>query len=268
MMKPALALCAAAALLAQPRPHFEVASIKPSPAELNFGPYCDGGGSPGTMVLRCSTAQELIEFAYGYYANGRSRDLRPLHILGGPSWIDSNRFDIEAKAEGSPGDEMMAGPMLQTLLEERFKLKVHRESREAPVYALILAKSGLKLQPLKEACGADSSNPCGVGKMRSNGQEMTIDQHAASMADFSATLPLDRTVIDRTGVSGLFDFHLEFVLDDSTSGTPFGHVGPASEGAAGESIFTAIQKLGLGLEPAKSQVEFLVIDHVEKPAAN
>jgi uncharacterized protein (TIGR03435 family) len=267
----AAALAAMLTLQAQspePRPQFDVATIRPSPSELNFGPHCDGdGGSPGRLTLKCNTLLELIQFAYGLYANGRTLNPQHLQISGGPGWIDSDRFDIEARAEGNPQDEMMAGPMLQTLLEDRFKLKVHREIRERPVYALTVAKSGLKLQPLKHAC--QLPDPCGVGKMRSNGQNMTLDTRAVSMVDFTALLGLDRPVVDKTDVAGLFDFHLEFVLDGATPGNPFGSHDPAPSGdSAGPSIFTAIQKLGLRLESTRGPVEFLVIDHVERPSAN
>lgn len=252
----------------EPRPNFDVATIRPSPSELNFGPHCEGGSeSPGRLTLRCITVQDLIHVAYGLYANGRTASPQTPQISGGPRWIDSDRFDIEAKAEGNPRDAMMAGPMLQALLEDRFKLKVHRETRERPVYALMVAKTGLKLQPLKHACQLPDA--CGVGKMRSNGQNITLDVHAMSMKDFSGTLGLDRPVIDKTGVAGIFDFHLEFVLDGATPGFPFGSHEPTSSGdGAGPSIFTAIQKLGLKLESAKGPVEFLVIDHVEKPSSN
>jgi uncharacterized protein (TIGR03435 family) len=247
----------------EPRPQFDVATIRPSPSELNFGPHCEGGSeSPGRLTLRCITVQDLIHFAYG----GRTASPQTPQISGGPRWIDSDRFDIEAKADGNPSDEMMAGPMLQTLLEDRFQLKVHREIRERPVYVLTVAKSGLKLQPLQHACQVP--DPCGIGKMRSNGQNMTLDVHAMSIADFSGSLGLDRPVIDKTGVAGLFDFHLEFVLDGATPGFPFGSHEPTSGDGAGPSIFTAIQKLGLKLESAKGPVEFLVIDRVEKPSSN
>jgi uncharacterized protein (TIGR03435 family) len=264
----ALAAVSSRAQIAAPLPRFDVATIRPSPSELNFGPHCDGDrGSPGRLVMKCNTVKELVQFAYGLYANGATLTPQPLQISGGPGWIDSDRFDIEARAEGKPTDEMMAGPMLQTLLEDRFTLKVHRERRERPVYELTVAKSGFKLQPLKNAC--QIPDPCGVIKMRSNGQNMTLDVRAMSITDFSGFLGLDRPVIDKTGVAGVFDFHLEFVLDGATPGNPFGgHDSTPSGDGASPSIFTAIQKLGLKLEPAKGPVEFLVIDHVEKPSAN
>src|ERR1700674_660462 len=81
-----------------PRPQFEVASIRPSLSELNFGPHCAGDGpSPGRLRLRCNTVQELIQFAYGFYANGVTLNANTLHISGGPGWTDSARFDIRSE---------------------------------------------------------------------------------------------------------------------------------------------------------------------------
>jgi uncharacterized protein (TIGR03435 family) len=104
-----------------------------------------------------------------------------------------------------------------------------------------VAKSGLKLQPLKEACRPP--DPCGVGKMRSNGQNLTLDVRSMSLTESSGFLGLYRPVLDKTGVAGSFDFHLEFVLDGATPGNPFGSHEPTPSGdGAGPSIFTAIQK--------------------------
>jgi uncharacterized protein (TIGR03435 family) len=271
-----------------PRSHaqsFEVASVKPSgPVDAA---HCSGDDvSPGRLKIQCDTVQDLIKGAYGVFKNGVPQ---PLQISGGPAWINSDHYDIEAKAEGGLRAEQM-GPMIQSLLEDRFKLRVHREMRELPVYELTVAKSGLKLQPLKEACisrdpmsppsppapGQKPPNFCGTPRMRLKRQNVTWDLHAASMTDFSAYLNfparnLDRTVIDKTGVAGIFDFHLEFTPDGAT---PFfqGRGGPvpptSADDPAGPSIFTALQELGLKLESAKGPVEFLVIDHVEKPSAN
>jgi uncharacterized protein (TIGR03435 family) len=181
--------------------------------------------------------------------------------------------------------EQMMGPMLQALLEDRFQLKTHREARELPVYTLTVAKSGLKVQALKEDCapldmsvmmappapGQKAPNFCGSSRMHRNGQTMILDLHATSMSDlanrFSASL--DRAVIDKTGVEGIFDLHLEFGLDETTPGFPPARGGPAaSDDAPGPSIFTAVQELGLRLEPSKGPVEFLVIDRVERPSGN
>jgi uncharacterized protein (TIGR03435 family) len=182
--------------------------------------------------------------------------------------------------------------MLRTLLEERFKLKIHRETKEMPVYALTVSKSGLKLSPLKDGgCvaidlnhmptptpGQPMPNFCGNTSMRMNGQSVTMDGHGMNLQDFSARLSmmLDRKVIDKSGVTGAFDFHLEFAPDESMpmfrggrggagdSGTP-----PATAEIAGPSIIDALQEqLGLKLLPDKGPVESLIIDHVEKPTEN
>jgi uncharacterized protein (TIGR03435 family) len=249
-----------------PRPQFEVASVKPSgPVDAA---HCSGDrASPGRLKINCDTLQELIQAAYGG-AYGASQ------LSGGPAWITSDHYDIEAKGEAVLRVEQIA-PMLQSLLEDRFKLKIHRETKEIPVYALTVAKSGLKLQPLQDACtlrdpmnppsppvpGQKPPNFCGTPRVRFNGQNMTWDLHAASMTGFASYLivpfrTLDRTVIDKTGVAGIFDFHLEFAPDG------------AAPDDTGPSIFTAIQELGLKLESAKGPVEFLVIDHVERPSGN
>jgi uncharacterized protein (TIGR03435 family) len=206
----------------------------------------------------------------------------PIKISGGPGWIDSDRYDIEAKADGNPPGEIMAGPMTQALLEDRFKLKVHREAREQPVYSLTVAKGGLKIQPLTEPCvtrdllammaarGAPPSNICGsVRRPTVKGQNMTVDLRSMTMANLAAYLSgtMDRTVLDKTSTPGIFDMKLEFVIDDTTRNFPGARAATPSADP-GPSIFTAIQQLGLKLESDKGPVEFLVIDHVEKPSEN
>jgi uncharacterized protein (TIGR03435 family) len=177
---------------------------------------------------------------------------------------------------------MMMGPMLQALLEDRFRLKVHRETRDGPVYALTVAKSGLRIQPLKDPCvrrelmagiaplepGQKPPNYCNSTNVQMNGPSITMDMRAMSMTFFAGNISpgLDRPVIDKTGVEGVFDIHLEFAPDQSTPGY-MGGGKPATDGAA-QSIFPAIQELGLKLEPARGPVEFLVVDRVERPSEN
>jgi uncharacterized protein (TIGR03435 family) len=266
-------------------PQFEVASIKAS--GMLDGAHCGGDGpSPGRLTMRCATVQSLIQSAYGTFTNGPTFVPKQLQISGGPSWFNSEHYDVEAKTASNAPLDQMAGTMLQALLEDRFKLKLHRESREMPVYALTVAKGGLKVQPLKEACtplnpmaitsppapGQRPPNFCGTPRMQMKGQTFVLDLHATSMTDLASRFSgsLDRAVLDNTGVAGIFDFHLEFVLDDTTPGLMFlrGRTPPSDNDPAGPSIFTAIQELGLRLEPTKGPVEFLVIDHIEKPAPN
>jgi uncharacterized protein (TIGR03435 family) len=242
--------------------------------------------------MECATLQRLIQLAYVTFADGASPDMQMIQISGGPGWTQSESYDLAAKAEGAARVEQMMGPMLRALLEDRFKLKIHRETKEMPVYALTVAKSGFKLHPLKEdgcvaidlnrlptpAPGQPMPNFCGNISMRMGGQSVTMDGHGMSVKDFSARLStmVDRKVIDKSGVTGLFDFHLEFAPDEATTmfrggrggGGDAGNPAPAAE-VAGPSIFDALQEqMGLKLLPDKGPVESLVIDHAEKPSEN
>jgi uncharacterized protein (TIGR03435 family) len=223
--------------------------------------------------------------AYFWNANGHANSsLITPPISGGPAWINSDKFMINAKADGNTPQEIMRGPMLQALIEERFKLKIRHETREVPVYALTVAKNGPKLQRFKEgSCipidhtKPDSFKPgrtC-VSRTGRNGSNVTFDVRGLSLHDFSAWFGLDRPVIDRTGITGLFDFHLEFAPDQSTptylpgGDQNRGFVATPDDPAGGPSIFTAVkEQLGLRLDPAKGPQEFLVIDHVERPSEN
>ncbi len=196
-------------------------------------------------------------------------------ISGGPAWMNSDRYDIEAKVEGKlKGDDLLL--VLKTLLEDRFQLKVHRETKEGPVYLLTAAMGGPKLSPsncivvdpahmpapasgegLPEICGRNKGGGTTTSRML-NIAGLKIDE-----PDPAATVPgltfylssiLERTVIDKTGLIGRFDVHLEYT--------------PQLDGD-GLSIFTAVQEqLGLKLESAKGPVETLIVDRVERPSAN
>jgi len=217
--------------------------------------------------------------AYVIFADGRHIDRDRVPISGGPAWLNSDRYTIEAKPNSPQTQEMMHGPILQAILESRFHLKVHLETREVPVYALIVAKGGLKLKPFKEGTCVPidflnlqmhtlESLSSDVRYCRNafdeEGGIVTYEAQGTSMDEFSkiAVGGLDRPVINKTGLNGLFDVHLEFVperADSSASPTD----------AAGVSIFTAVQQqLGLKLESAKGPGQFLVIDSVERPSEN
>lgn len=270
-------------------PQFDVASVK---LNTNCGAFRGGKMpfSPGRINMECTTLQDLVLSSYAFFANGVSLNQEILEITGGPSWAQSDHYDVTAKADGAVPVAQMMGPMLRALLEDRFKLKIHRQSKEMPVYSLTVAKSGLKIQPMKEgACvpvdlnhlpqpesGQPRPNFCGNMSLRMSPQGVTLDTHGLTMKEFAQRLSsmLDRTVIDKTEVSGQFDFHLEFAPDETTRG--FGGRGAGDAGASGlpatpegPSIISALQeKFGLKLMPDKGQVDTLVIDHVEKPTEN
>jgi uncharacterized protein (TIGR03435 family) len=220
-------------------------------------------------------------------------------ISGGPGWITSDHYDIEAKVEGElTGDAALM--LLKTLLEDRFQLKVHRETREGPVYVLTVNKGGFKLQPSncivvdptrQRPPVAPNEKPreyCGANRGGANGLSQTLNVTGLKMEETDmvhSTFPgltfylasiLGRPVVDKTGLSGRFDIRLEYARD-SPARSPRGQGGasddlnspaPAADNAS-PSIFTAVQEqLGLKLESTKGPIEFLVIDHVEKPSAN
>lgn len=296
----AVALVAALPGFAQPPipAAFEVSTVRPS-GVMDFD-HCagaDGPAGPGRLVFKCATLANLIQQAYAVFANGLSLNPQTLPISGAPAWLDSDHYDITAKVDANPPLVVMMGPMLQSLLEDRFKLRLHRETREVPVYTLTVAKSGLKLKPLEKpdctpadltkllappAPGQKPPNFCGATRFGRNGGDLTLNIHAMSMGEFSQYISrgplgpqLDRPVIDKTGIDGVFDFHLEFAPGQNTPGFLLQLRRPAPNGTAptsdpdGPSIFTAVQEqLGLKLEPAKGPGEFLVIDRVERPSEN
>jgi uncharacterized protein (TIGR03435 family) len=266
------------------RPSFDVASIRPN-SGCATQQRSGQGVSPGRLNLECVTLQVAIENAYGVWANAARPTLKHADVRGGPGWVNSDYYAILATAAGNPSRGQMNGPMLRTLLEERFTLKVHRESKDVPVYALTVAKNGLKLKPAQDGrCvqldpnqmpptptpGAPPPVVCGRPIPAPKGRNVTFDVFGVTIADFADGLlsrVMDRVVIDKTGQAGLFDVHFEFTPDDAT---PLGGQGPVPRsGEFGLSIFTALEdQLGLKLESTKGPVDVIVIDHIERPSEN
>jgi uncharacterized protein (TIGR03435 family) len=242
----------------------------------------------------------LIAQAYLSLPDGR-RNVQ-ITMDGGPAWINSDQYEINAVGDGTPSQEITRSTMLQAILEDRFGLKSHRETREVPVYALTAPKGGIKLQALPEgSCDPrDSSKPprpvrgtpSGLTEVLQPGQKptcalvlvtagagdrgTTLYAKASNLTEFAGALRivLDRPVINRTGITGMFDFRMQFAANQNAAGpAPDSPGAPASPGTvpdpAGPSIFTAIQdQLGLKLEATKGPGEFLVIDSVQRPTEN
>jgi uncharacterized protein (TIGR03435 family) len=264
----------AAALGAQPaRPAFEVASIKPSQENR----FMAVRALPGGRLAANAPVRLLIQNAYG---------LQSFQIAGGPAWVESDRFEIDAKATGG-ADRAQIMTMLQSLLEERFQLRSHRETRQLPVYELVAAKGGPKLPPAKagDCSSADAppppgrgqpmAFPCGRVGIQGESSGARMEGRQVAMVEFLRMLAglMGRAVLDKTGVTGTFDVHLKFAPDSTTAGlsamAPPGAAPPADISPENPSIFSALQEqLGLKLESAKGPVEVLVIDHVERPSAN
>ncbi len=190
----------------------------------------------------------ILEWAYG---------VRGFQVLGAPDWLREELFEIDARPE-HPATEAQIKQMVQALLADRFKLKLHRETKAIPVYALIVGKDGSKL-----AEGEVRSS-----QFRPFGDIVTppgkLTAHGATMAYFAQILTdnLDRPVIDKTNLTGNYNFDLTY------EGPSWSPDEPGSYKPFGAAIFGPIQKIGLKLEPQKSPVEMLVIDSVNHPSAN
>jgi uncharacterized protein (TIGR03435 family) len=263
----AVAVMAVAQTPAQ-KPKFDVSSVKPSPAGTRFGDTTRGN----RLALSGAPLKTLLRYAYP--------TLLGKQIVNTPSWMDSDLFDVEGKSDSEISQAQI--PLLvQSLLEDRFQLKAHREMRELLVYNLVVAKSGkLKLSPDQtpvDPTAPQTPSPSGpargsfrsIGKPSPTALTLVISGTAIRMDAFIGMLRqyAGRPLIDKTGLSGLYDFELQF---DMASGAPATNAGaPAASEPNIFPVFTALQEqLGLKLESAKAQLEVLVIDSVQKPSEN
>jgi uncharacterized protein (TIGR03435 family) len=279
-------LLAAAAAFAQAAParmEFEVASVKiaapAAPGTAPVGVHIDGS----QMIFRYLSLQDYIVMAYNIKK----------HQISGPDWLATERYDIQGKVPaGVAADQMRLNmrEMLQVLLEDRFKIKFHKETRELPVYALVLTKGGSKLKETPadpEADGANRAVDVAVNAGR-GGTTVSLPGGASimygylyleakrvnmlSLADNLARF-VDRPVIDATELKGSYDFRLEYNLDElrtmmRTSGSDPSVLAGIPDNP-GTSVLTSLQSLGLKLDGRKSPMEVYVIDSAEKtPTAN
>lgn len=244
MKTAALAILIPGLCLGQATPQFDVVSIRPSRSSESGGGMFPIAGGVSAHNLSVGV---LIQAAY---------NLKPWEISGGPGWVTTARYDIEAKGEGNPGfPEKMQ--MLRPLLADRFHLKFHRATRQMRIYPLIVAKGGPKLR--STADGVRGYIRPGRGLIE--GQAMTRPTLAELLGG-----GLDQRVIDKTGITGRFDIELQWTPMEREVNFPGGD-SPGDQ--SGPSIFTAIQEqLGLRLEPGKGPVEVLVIDRIARPFEN
>jgi uncharacterized protein (TIGR03435 family) len=234
---------------------FEVATVKPVNFDAKGGRYITMQGT-SRFVEKAYTLKLLIAAAY---------DLNPRTILGGPGWMDSDHYDILAVTPGAvrpTHDEQMS--MLRNLLAERFSLTFHREQKEFSIYVLEVAKSGPKL---KASSAAAEDPPALISTVFE--QHIHLPARNASMRDFVSLLQravLDRPVVDKTGLSGKYDFDLDWAPDETQFG---GDVLVASTEAPAAPLFLAMQdQLGLKLTATRGPVDALVVDKAEQPTAN
>jgi uncharacterized protein (TIGR03435 family) len=243
---------------AAPRPKFdsfEVATIKPVDPDAKAGRYIIMQGTH-RFVEKAYTLKLLIAAAY---------DFNPRTISGGPGWIESDHYDIVAVTPGElrpTHDEQMS--MLRNLLTDRFKLTFHREGKVLSIYELDVAKSGPKLK----ASTAPPNDPSALISTVYP-QRIVMPARNVTMSDLARIMQraiLDRPVVDKTGLSGRYDFDLEWAPDQTQFG---GEVPPASAEAQAAPFFSAIQQqLGLRLEATRGPVQALVVDKAERPSAN
>ncbi len=266
-------------LPAAARPVFDAASIKVN--ESGGGRHSLALGLPGGRVRAINVS--LAGFMTAAYQVPASR------ILGAPAWFDSADFDLEATSEGnSPVEQNRL--RLQSLLADRFKLVTHHETRQLPIYALVLAKPGKlgpqlhlnneKCDPSPPAssqgfpastgtipslnCG-DTSEQATPNRVRLTGRKAIMNQLLVTLAGPASNPNIDRPIEDRTGLTGTIDFTLEFAPLQVTPSI----AQPAADAPELPSLSTALlDQLGLKLEPQRGPVDVLVIDHVEEPSPN
>lgn len=235
---------------------FAVAAIKLANPDLpGKGITVAPGGR--RFSTRNTSLVDLVTFAYG---------IHPRQITGAPAWFETEKFDItaEPEAEGAPNDRQLRA-MLQSLLADRFQFTFHRGSKELSVYTITTTGVAVKLTPST----ADPDGLYGIG-FRGLG---SLVARNANMKDFAGNLQtsvLDRPVVDQTGLSGRYDFTLNWTPDEFQF-TSFGVKPPAppDTGEARPDLFIALrQQLGLKLEGTKTAVEVFIVDKVEKPSAN
>jgi len=247
-------------------PAFDVASVK---RNASGGTNVRSSTLPnGAYVATNAPLRSIILMAYR---------LRPYQLIGGPAWLDSDRFDINARApEQVPSSDLLL--MVRRLLAERFALATHGETREQSIYALVLARSDSRLGPglrvSTTMCPAPPGAaavppqpaqrpPCGITMNTSKGTLVDGGRTMAELAAALAMFAIDRPIVDRTGVSGRFEIDLEWTPQVLQSTAPDGGAATASDGP---SIFTALtSQLGLRLQSTRGPVEVLVIDRVEPP---
>jgi uncharacterized protein (TIGR03435 family) len=247
-------------------PAYEVATIKPSDPERSEGNI--GFNAGGSFQARGISLRELIQLAYdlGYFAVDQ-------RIVGGPKWIGTAKFDLDAKCDDPTASSFAKIPikmqlpaeqaMIRALLADRFNLRLHHESRVMPVLVLVAAHGGPKLTA---SADADSDNPFGPdgppGNWKAKG--VSMDELASNLSQLSDAD--GRIVVDKTGLKGKFDFTLRWT--PGVTAQPDGADSTKRDPSA-PSFFTAIEEqLGLKLEPSRQPVDVLVIDSAELPSAN
>lgn len=262
------------------KPAFEVASIK-----RNLSPPSGGGGGPRGDRFTMSNVPviALINYAFRPLPNGQ---LFRQQMIGGPEWIRTDRYDIEAKMSGSvpsvTREQIQA--MVQSLLEDRFQLKWRRETRELPVYDLAIAKGGVKMRQSADQTPIHSNQadlffdsfaargkavPRGAIRLATGSDRSALVGNAVPIASLVTLLQgqADRIVFDKTGLTTLFDFDIEY-NNEATAPRAVSDDGNPAAAQPAPSLFTSIGELGLRLEPSKAFLPVVVIESMQRPTEN
>jgi uncharacterized protein (TIGR03435 family) len=263
-------------------PKWEAVSIRRC-TNASFTPVegrgAGAGQSPDRLTWTCVSVSDLIMQAYSTWASGeRKLSSFPVPIERLPAWTDTERYTIEAKSHGEPGEGVMRGPMLQALLEDRFALKIRRGTREGRVYLITVAKGGPKLPPFQGGCTPISlahlspmpagQNPCRAS-FEAKGANQMFDDPGVDIDTFAFWVTraagFDGPLVNKTGLTGYFHIHVEFLSNRKPGDPGF----TPTDDPPFPSIFTAMQEqLGLKIEAGKGPRELLVVDHLEKPSEN
>lgn len=248
-----MALTAILVIPSQPQmsPAFEAISIKPSQA----------GAREGSMHVQPGGQSYLVRNTSVRFMMLRVYHLIEDQLVGGPGWMNTSLFDVDAKA-AHPGRLEQLNRMFQNLFAERFKLQFHRETRQLPVYALTVDKKGTKLQVNDMADEFSGRIGPNIGRLPGmTGVGVSIPELC-----WTLSLIIGRPVLDRTSLTGFYDFKLEWTSDPRLTFPVEG--GDAPPTLDGPTIFNAIRDVGLKLESRKGPVEVMVIDSIEKPSVN
>jgi uncharacterized protein (TIGR03435 family) len=274
------------ALALQAQPKFEVVSIKLcKDYKGEQDSRVDAAGAQFTM--KCYTADRMIREAYRLYASGAPWPKNPLTramsyplppglmftpIQGSTGWVKSELYTVVAKAERAAAAEMMRGPMMQKVLEDRFKLKLRREPKEIKGFELVVAKGATPKLTASKPGGCFALTPetgppkgsqaiCGGFRRNPRGG---VDTQGVMMSELCTLLSLNagRDVIDRTGLTGVYDLHLDVSLDQ----LKFGRGDDPAEAAG--ALAAALRKIGLELRAGKLTAQTLTIEHIERPSGN
>ena len=233
---------------------FDVVSLKPSNGSRQDSGIRPAPGGQRYEAWNCPI-KTMIQVAYR---------VKPEQVTGGPGWLDTDRFDMEAKAEKpSTTDELHV--MLMNMLADRLRLKYHLEKKEMAMYALT-AGSEPKLTPHPSA---NSGEPwIDIAQQKFLHVKLTATSVPMDYVAYRLSLLMDRPVVNLTDLKGEFDFTLEYTRELPPGISEGARLNGEVIDTSGPTVFEAVKKLGLALKPAKGAVDVIVVDHVEKPAAN